>query len=83
MVKDTILFALSGYQERPLGQPGALQSAAGVYQHFRQLVWLHASSPLSVSPGPSALQRSSVGPPQEVQRPGEGVKLTDIWTKRL
>lgn len=77
------MFTLPGYEERPLGQPRALQSAAGVCQHFRQLVWLHASGPLSVSPGPSALQRSSVCPPQEVQRPGEGVKLSDIWTERL
>lgn len=72
-----VLFYLSGYKERPLGKPGTLQPAAGVYQHLRQLVWLHASGPLSVPPGPRALQRSSVGPPQEVQRPGESVKMTD------
>lgn len=70
---DGVLFYSSGYQERPLGQPGALQPAAGVHQHLRQLVWLHASGPLPVPPGPSALQRPSVRPAQEVQRPGEGV----------
>ncbi len=76
MVNDRVLFYLPGYKECPLGQPGALQPAAGVCQHLRQLVWLHASGPLSVSPGPCALQRSSVCPPQEVQRPGESVRMT-------
>lgn len=77
MVNDSVSFYLPGYKERPLGQPGALQPAAGVCQHLRQLVWLHASGPLSVSPGPRALQRSSVGAPQEVQRPGEGMIVLD------
>lgn len=83
MVNDKVLFYLPGYKECPLGQPGALQPAAGMCQHLRQLVWLHASGPLSVSPGPCALQRSSVCPPQEVQRPGESVKMTDKITERL
>lgn len=56
-------FYPTGYEKCPLGKPGALQSEAGVCQHFRQLVWLHAPRPLSVSPGPSTLQRSSVCPP--------------------
>lgn len=77
MVTNCTLFYLLGYKECPLGQPGALQPAAGVCQHLRQLVWLHASGPLSVSPGPRALQRSSVCPAQEVQRPGESVKVMD------
>lgn len=76
-VNDSVLFYLPGYEECPLGQPGALQPAAGVCQHLRQLVWLHATGPLSVSPGPRALQRSSVCPAQEVQRPGEGMKPAD------
>lgn len=67
-------FRPSGCEERPVGQPGALQPAAGVRQHVRQLVWLHASGPLPVSPGPRALQGPSVRPAQEVQRPGEGLK---------
>lgn len=74
MVNDNVLFYLPGCKECPLGQPGALQPAAGVRQHLRQLVWLHASGPLSVSIRPRALQRSSVRPAQEVQRPGESVK---------
>lgn len=75
---------LSGHKDRPLGQPGALQPAAGVYQHLRRLVWLHASGPLSVSPGPRALQRSSVCLPQEVQRPGEDMKdRIEVWSSSL
>lgn len=68
-----------GCEERPVGQPGALQPAAGVRQHVRQLVWLHASGPLPVSPGPRALQGPSVRPAQEVQRPGEGLKKKKRW----
>lgn len=75
MLTDCILFYRLGYKECPMGQPGALQPAARVCQHLRQLVWLHASGPLSVSPGPRALQRSSVCPAQEVQRPGESVNV--------
>lgn len=67
-------FRPSGCEERPVGQPGALQPAAGMRQHVRQLVWLHASGPLPVSPGPCAVQGPSVRPAQEVQRPGEGLK---------
>lgn len=76
MVSNGFLFCPPGCKERPLGQPRALQPAAGVCQFLRQLVWLHASGPLSVSPGPRALQRSSVRPTQEVQRLGESVKRT-------
>ncbi len=39
-------------------------------QHLCKLVWLHASSALSVSPGPRTLQGPRVRPAQEVQRPG-------------
>lgn len=82
MVNDDVLFYLPGCKKRPLGQPGALQPAAGVCQHLRQLVWLHASGPLSVSLGPCALQRSSVCPAQEVQRLGESVKMTDEMDRK-
>lgn len=77
LVNDSVLFYLSEYKECPVGHPGALQPAAGVCQHLRQLVWLYASGPLPVSPGPRALQRPSVRPPQEVQRPGEGIEMED------
>ncbi len=39
-------------------------------QHLCKLVWLHASSALSVSPGPRTLQGPRVCPAQEVQRLG-------------
>lgn len=77
MLNEYPPFCLPGYKKHPLGQPWALQPAAGVCQHLRQLVWLYASGPLSVSPGPCALQRSSVCAPEEVQRSGEGVILLD------
>lgn len=77
MVNDDVYLCLSGCEEHSLGQPGALQPAAGVYQHLRQLVWLHASGPLSVPPGPRAIQRSSVRTAEEIQGLGEGVKMTD------
>lgn len=82
MVNDDVLFYLPGCKKCPLGQPGALQPAAGVCQHLRQLVWLHASGPLSVSLGPCALQRSSVCPAQEVQRLGESVKMRDEMDRK-
>ena len=76
MLNDSVLSPLPGYEERSLGQPRALQSEAGVRKHLRQLVRLHASGPLPVPPGPRALQRPSVSPPEAVQRPGAGLAPT-------
>lgn len=78
MLNGVSLSCLPGNEERPLGQPGTLQSEARVHQRLCQLVWLHAPGAFSVSPGPRPLQRSSIYPPQEVQRPGEGVTFPGI-----
>lgn len=67
-----------------LGRPGPLCPASDLHEQVCQLVWQHASGPLTDEAGPGPFQRPGVHTEEEVQGHREAITIQSLpaqWTR--